>query len=109
VATATPEQDVAIGCAQTTALAWHPFLYRNGTMKDLGLPAGSTRACAYSANQKGQIVGGDAVFPWGRALYVGAGACKSWSRSASAKYTRSTRSPRRSSGDYARVHSAPEL
>jgi len=99
VATATPEQDVAVGCAQTTTGAWHPFLYRNGTMKDLGLPPGFTRACAYSANHKGQIVGGDEVFPWGGPSAVGSGAavgaraCNSWSRSASGRYTKIVASP----------------
>lgn len=99
VATATPEQNEAVGCAQTTNGAWHPFLYRNGKMQGLGLPPGFTRACAYSANRKGQIVGGDEVFPWGGSpsvgglSAVGAKACKSWSRSASGKYTTIVASP----------------
>jgi len=101
VATASPEQNEAVGCAQTTNGAWHPFLYKNGTMKGLGLPPGFTGACAYSANRKGQIVGGDEVFPWGGPSYgdglsaVGAKACKSWSRSASGKYTTIVASPAR--------------
>jgi probable HAF family extracellular repeat protein len=93
VATATPEKDVAVGCAQTPTGAWHPFLYKNGAMHDLGLPPGFTRACAYSANQRGQIVGGGAVGPWRYEDQVGGGACRSWSRSSSGKYTRIVASP----------------
>jgi probable HAF family extracellular repeat protein len=95
VATATPQQNEAVGCAQTKAGAWHPFLYKNGIMKDLGLPPGFTQGCAYSANQKGQIVGGDKVFGLGWASPMAAQACKSWSRSASGKYTRIVASPAR--------------
>jgi probable HAF family extracellular repeat protein len=88
VATATPSRNVAVGCAQTRTGAWHPFLYKYGNMKDLGLLPGLTQACAYSANRRGQVVGGEAVGPWiGPYTAVGAGACKAWSRSAAGTYT----------------------
>ena len=64
VATATSTTGQAVGCAQTSSGAWHPFLYQNGTMHDLGLPPGLTQACAYSINQNGVIVGGDDIGPW---------------------------------------------
>ena len=35
----------------------HPFLYRNGQMRDLGLLHGMTGGCALSVNQKGEVVG----------------------------------------------------
>jgi probable HAF family extracellular repeat protein len=93
VATATPQKDEAVGCAQTTTGAWHPFLYKHGAMKDLGLPSGLTQACAYSANRKGQIVGVDDIGPRWYSHPVNTRACKSWSRSASGKYTRIVTSP----------------
>jgi probable HAF family extracellular repeat protein len=70
----------AVGCAQTTTGAWHPFRYASGKMHDLGLPPGLTQGCAYSSNEHGQIIGGDAIGPWeGFWESVGGGSCNPWS------------------------------
>jgi probable HAF family extracellular repeat protein len=90
VATASAHRGRAVGCAQTASGSWHPFLYRDGKMHDLGLPPGLANACAYSTNN-GHIVGGDDVGPWTSkpsfVTFVGVHACIAWNRSITGRYT----------------------
>jgi probable HAF family extracellular repeat protein len=87
VAVSTPGTGQAVGCAQTKAGAWHPFRYAAGKMHDLGLPPGLMQGCAYSANENGQIIGGDGIGPWeGFWDSVGDDSCNPWSWTPSGGY-----------------------
>ena len=47
----------SVGCAQTMSGRYHPFLYKAGAIRDLGLPQGTTQGCAISVNSAGAILG----------------------------------------------------
>jgi len=85
-ATGSAATNQAVGCSQTKSGAWHPFLYKNGTMTDLGLPTGFSDGCAYAVNANGLILGGDGVTP--QSGYGGNfGQCRLWTRSAIGTFT----------------------
>ena len=69
----------AVGCSRVASGAWHPFLYEQGVMTDLGLPPGATHACAVSINQHNQILTTDGT--------PSAGGCHAWLRSSTGGYT----------------------
>src|SRR5215471_9925267 len=55
-ATAINNSGQVVGTADTSAGAWHPFLYSGGKMIDLGTPAGY-EGYANGINNRGQVVG----------------------------------------------------